>query len=157
MPGSPKWSLTLRFPHQNPLYASPLPSPVCATCPSHHILLNFIAWTILGEEYRSFSSSLCSFLHSFLTLSRLGPNILLNTLFSNTVSLCSSLIVSDQVSHSYKKTGKIIALYILIFKFLDSKLEDERLCTEWKQTFPDFSLLLISSWIEFVFVRDCYH
>ena len=25
MPGSPKWSLSLRFPHQNPVYASPLP------------------------------------------------------------------------------------------------------------------------------------
>jgi hypothetical protein len=24
-PGSPKWSLSLRFPHQNPVYASPLP------------------------------------------------------------------------------------------------------------------------------------
>ena len=25
MPGSPKWSLSLRFSHQNPVYASPLP------------------------------------------------------------------------------------------------------------------------------------
>jgi hypothetical protein len=36
-------------------------------------------------------------------LSLLGPNILLNTLFSNTLSLRSSLNVSDQVSHSYNK------------------------------------------------------
>jgi hypothetical protein len=57
----------------------------------------------------------------------LGPNILLNTLFSNTLSLRSSLNVSDQVSHPYKTTRKIIVLYILIFKFLDIKLEDERL------------------------------
>jgi hypothetical protein len=73
----------------------------------------------LGEEYRSWSSSLCSFLHSPLTLSLLGTNILLNTL-----SLRSSLNVSDQVSHSYKTTGKILVLYTVIFQFLDSKLED---------------------------------
>jgi hypothetical protein len=40
-----------------------------------------------GEKYRSFSSSLCSLLHSPVTLSLLGPNILLSTLFSNALSL----------------------------------------------------------------------
>jgi hypothetical protein len=35
----------------------PLTSPICATCPSHLGLLYFITWTILCEEYRSFSSS----------------------------------------------------------------------------------------------------
>ena len=62
--GSPKWSLSLRFLHQNPLYASPLPH-----CPANLILLNFITRTRLGEEYRSLSSSLCSFLHSPITSS----------------------------------------------------------------------------------------
>jgi hypothetical protein len=38
--------------------------------------------------------------------------------------------VSDQVSHPYKTTCKIIVLFILIFIFLDRKLEDKRLCTE---------------------------
>jgi hypothetical protein len=50
-----------------------------------------------------------------------------------------SLNVSEQVLHPYKTTGKIIALYILIFKFLCSRLEDKRFRTEWQQTFPDSS------------------
>jgi len=37
--------------------------------------------------------------------------------------------VRDQVSHPHKTTCKIIILCIFIF--LDSKLEDERVCTEW--------------------------
>jgi polysaccharide pyruvyl transferase WcaK-like protein len=44
----------------------------------------------------------------------LDQNILLNTLFSNTLSLCSSLNVRDQVSHPYKSTCKIIMLYTFL-------------------------------------------
>ena len=40
----------------------------------------------MGEEYKSFSSSLCNILHSPVTSSLLGPNILLNTMFSNTLT-----------------------------------------------------------------------
>ena len=34
-PASPKWSLSLRFPHQNPVYASPLPHMSFMPRPSH--------------------------------------------------------------------------------------------------------------------------
>ena len=76
-----------------------LSSPICATCPAHLNLLDFITRTILGGEYKSFSSSLCNLFHSPVTSSLLGPNILLNTTFSNTLSFLSSHNVSGQVSH----------------------------------------------------------
>jgi hypothetical protein len=75
-------------------------------------------------------SSLCSFLQSPVSSSLFGPNILLRTLFSNTLSLCSSLNLRHQVSHPYRTTGKIIILYVLIFMFLHSKREDKKLWTE---------------------------
>jgi len=91
------------------LYA-PLLFHIHATCTFYFIILDFITRIIFGEGYKSFSSSLFSFLHAPATLSHLGPNILLNTLFPNTLSLHSSFNVNDHVSHAYKTTGKIIIL-----------------------------------------------
>jgi hypothetical protein len=85
-------------------------SLISATCSAHLILLDLITRNILGEEYRSLSYSVCSFLHSPATSSLIGPNSLLRILFSNTFSLRSSLNVNDQVSHPYRTTSKIILL-----------------------------------------------
>ena len=106
---SPMWSLSLRFPHQTPVYTSPL--PIRATCPAYLILLDFITRIILDEEYRSLNS-LCSFLHSPVASSILDPNILLNTLFSNTLSLRFSLSVNDQVSHPEKQGQNYSSVYL---------------------------------------------
>jgi hypothetical protein len=55
------WSL---FPSGFPTntLCTPLSSSIRATCQAHLILLHFITRTILGEQYRSLSSSLCNFL-----------------------------------------------------------------------------------------------
>jgi hypothetical protein len=58
--GLPSGLFPSGFPHQDPIH--PLSSPIRATCPAHLILLDFITRTILGEEYRSSSSSLCNLL-----------------------------------------------------------------------------------------------
>jgi hypothetical protein len=110
MSGSPQWSLSLRFPDQNPVHTSSLPH---TRHMPRHLILDFTTRTILGQEYRSLSSSLCNFRHFRVISSLFGPNTLLNTLFSNTLSLRSSLNVSDQVSHPYRTTGEITVLCIL--------------------------------------------
>jgi hypothetical protein len=71
-----------------------------------------ITQIIFGDETSSLNSSLCSLLHSCVASSLLGANILLSTLFSNTLSLCSSRSVRDQVSHPYKTTGKISSAWV---------------------------------------------
>ena len=90
-PGSPKWSLSHRFPHLNIVYASPV--PIRATC-STHLILDFITLTILGEECRSLSSSLCSFFHYPVNSSLLGQ-------------ILSSPPYSQTTSANYKQIRKI--------------------------------------------------
>jgi hypothetical protein len=84
-------------------------------CPPYSLWLN-----LPNDIWGLWSSSLCNFLYSPVTSSLLDPNILLITLFSNTLILCSFLNVRDQVSHPYKTTGRIM---VFIFKHLHSWTE----------------------------------
>jgi hypothetical protein len=73
------------------------------------------------------------FLQPPVTPSLLGPNILLSNLFSNTLSLCHSLNARDQVSHPYRRTGKI-TLQVYYIAFLGSKVSQND-CTMWNMPY----------------------
>ena len=78
--GLPSGLFPSDFPNKT-LY-TPFLSPIRVTCLAYLIILDLTAQTILGEKNSSFSFSLCSFLHSPVTSTLLGQNILLDTLFS---------------------------------------------------------------------------
>jgi hypothetical protein len=75
--------------HWNLFWASRVQfTPLVSICLGSILMLSSHL-TIFGEEYRLWSSSLCNFLRG-PSSSVFGPNILLNTLFSETVCLCPS-------------------------------------------------------------------
>ena len=88
--GLPSGLLPSGFPAKT-LYASLL-SPIRATCPAHLILLYLITRTKLstGHEVPCYV-----FFSTPVTLFLVGLNIVLSTLFSNTLSLFSCLHVSE--------------------------------------------------------------
>jgi len=116
-PRSSQWSLSLRFPQQN---SSPhtcyMPS---SSNSSQFDYSNNIWWAV--QIITLLITCLSQLLYSLLGLK----------IFLSTISLRSSHNVTDQVSHPYKTARNITVLYILIFIFLDSNLEDKIFCTKW--------------------------
>ena len=53
---------------------------------------------------------------------------------ADTLNVCFSLNVRDQISCPCRIADKIIVLYILVSIFVDSKLEDIRFCTKSKHS-----------------------
>ena len=124
-PRSSKYSLSMMSPYQNPVGTPPVPPKCHMPHPSHSSLFDHprnIWWV---QQIRS--SKCCSFLHFFVNSSFVRSNILLSTLFTNTLTLCFFLSVTDP----WKIIRRITVPSILLSMFLDRKLEDKRFCIEW--------------------------
>jgi len=91
------------------------------TCVTHLILFVVTSLIIRGEENKSYSSTLCTFLHPPVTFS-LTRQTASSATYSPTLSLPPPINITVHVSHPYESTGEVTVPYILTFIFI--KWED---------------------------------
>jgi len=111
-------------------------SPIRATCHALLIPLDLISRVIFGEQFRTWGCS-CSLL--------LLPCPSVPCSWSP--SACAPP-PSLKMLHSHT-TGHILIRYVLMFVFLDNKMEDKLFWTGVYEAFPAFSQLAVSSWMQF--------
>jgi len=114
-PGSSKWSISLRIPHQYYICSSPL--PIRAKWPAQFLLLELITRKIFGDIYRTLSSSLYSFLHCAVTSALLDQNTLPSLLFSKTLKHAPPLMWRKKFHNQQNKWHiySSVCLHLSIF------------------------------------------
>jgi hypothetical protein len=124
-------SISIPFPtHAQVFPAAPLPGPpkqnpvntfllsTSATCPAHSTLPDLITQTILSEEYRPWSSSLCNTLHALSSSRSKHPP--------------QHPAPKKPQSTFLPQHAKLQLFYILIFSSFDMKWEDTKTSAEWQ-------------------------
>jgi hypothetical protein len=112
---SSSWPPSLKFPHQNPVYTSSL--PIHATCPIQLILLDLITWILFGEQYKSWSSSLCSFLHCLVISSSFGPTMFQHPVLENLQSLLVLPCVRASFTTIWNNRQNYSCVYFNLYTF----------------------------------------
>ena len=93
-----KWSLSCRFPRQNPVLFSP-PRVPRASSTSFFLML-----TSCSTNYKASHYAIC---YCLLTFPHLGPHIILSPLLSNNLSLYSSLMWQTKFHTHVKQEAKL--------------------------------------------------
>ena len=91
---------------------------------SSHLRLGLLS----VQEWRPLNSSLYSVLHFPVTSSFIGPNILLNTLFSNTLSYCNFYTSQLPYYSLAKWTCKFVTLYSRLLFSISSRYHSWSWC-----------------------------
>ena len=118
--GSPKWSPSLRPPHQNPVGTSPLLSPLHATCPAHFFLLNFIIWKFFDSKLEDKIFCTCTDFGLLLISSQIQfwfVKFIPKYVKSSTLSK-ELILICDFILHSHLETWpctvhRFISIYFL--------------------------------------------
>lgn len=124
--------------------------PELAMCLSHFFFLDLIIWREFGDEYKLWSLSLYNVLHPPLTSSLSSLNILLNTLFSDKLGLCSfHNSVSIFVAYAF---GQLIFIKVLLV-YKKSRQISWVLNSSWVNVYDVFTFTLF--WLEWT-DEKCY-
>ena len=139
-----------------------------AQCSAHLIILDLFT-LIFPEECRLWNFSLFSLLHYPVTVFLLGSHIFLNVLFSNTLNLCFTVNIGDQVSNQYENRQRYSFSKINLYFWTrnrktehsgpnGNKLSPSSICSSFLLEYNFHLLVVFPKYLNFTtFLKDLRH